>query len=252
MSDKVLLFAHPRSGSSSLFQILDLQPELRILEEPFNENYVKWKPGNKNYRDLIRDRESLDAQLDEILAQYDGLKVLNYQLGDELSRCLLMRKDLRIIFLRRRNLLQTAVSDRIAHQTNLWKRWNMVGPLANYYRNLKPLDVTDIRCYITGMKRQMDHFESVVDGRSADRVFKIEYERLYLSSFVDQTKQLDALFGFLELAPIRSERINYYLRPESAKLNSNATYAYLSNSCEIDLQCGCDETGWLFEVRRSV
>ena len=53
MSDKVLLFAHPRSGSSSLFQILDLHPKLRILEEPFNENYVKWKPGNKNYRDEI-------------------------------------------------------------------------------------------------------------------------------------------------------------------------------------------------------
>ncbi len=40
MSDKVLLFAHPRSGSSSLFQILDLHPKLRILEEPFNENYA--------------------------------------------------------------------------------------------------------------------------------------------------------------------------------------------------------------------
>ena len=70
--------------------------------------------------------------------------------------------------------------------------------------------------------------------------------------FLHNTKQVEALFGFLELAPIRSERIDYYLRPESVRLNSIETYSYLSNAREIDLQCGCDETGWLFEDRRSV
>jgi hypothetical protein len=40
MSDgpRLLVVAHPRSGSNSLVEILDCHPELTLLDEPFNEN----------------------------------------------------------------------------------------------------------------------------------------------------------------------------------------------------------------------
>src|SRR3972149_643545 len=131
----VILFAHPRSGSSSLFEILQSHPELNILEEPFNENFTRWDAANKDYRELVHDIPSLEAQVSEIFATWNGMKILDYQLPADLIIHLLRRADCKIIFLRRRNLLQSVVSVLIAEQTKLWKKWEMTMPLEEYYRN---------------------------------------------------------------------------------------------------------------------
>src|SRR6476620_10120406 len=107
---QVLLFAHPRSGSSSVYQILQLHPELNILEEPFNEGFTTWNPQAKNYRELVVDIPSLDAQISDILTTYNGIKMLDYQLPDPLAVHLLQRPDWAVIFLRRRHLVQAVVS----------------------------------------------------------------------------------------------------------------------------------------------
>ena len=78
--ERVLLFAHPRSGSSNLYRILQLHPALEILEEPFNEDFVNWQPENKDYLGWIRDVESLDEQLAEIFTRFNGVKVLRPEL----------------------------------------------------------------------------------------------------------------------------------------------------------------------------
>jgi hypothetical protein len=147
---RVIVFAHARSGSSSLYQILQLHPVLNILEEPFNENFTEWNPNNPSYLACIHDIPSLDAQLAEIFSIYNDIKFLNYQLPERLTTHLLLRPDCFVIF--------------------LWRR------------NLQPLD---------------------------------------------------------------SQQVQYYLQPESVKINSDATYALLSNAQEIQRRCGTDETGWL-------
>ena len=45
---KLVLFAHARSGSSTLLRILQLHPALHIVEEPFHDQYATWNPGEKN------------------------------------------------------------------------------------------------------------------------------------------------------------------------------------------------------------
>lgn len=244
-SERVILFGHARSGSSSLYEILQLHPQLNILEEPFNENFINWEPGNKDYLALVRDVASLSEQLAEIFGAYDGLKMLDYQLGD-LTEHVLLRPDCRIIFIRRRNCLQTAVSDRIAHQTNLWKKWDMVQPLEAYYARLAPLDVEDLRRYVIGMRHAMERWDAVLDGRADGHVFKVVHEDLYFAPVEEQHRMLDALWKFLGLEPLRSEWVDYYLRPESVKLNSSDAYSFVPNAQEIDKLCGSDETGWLF------
>lgn len=92
INQRVILFAHPRSGSSSLFQILQLHPQLHLLEEPFNESFVEWNPTNKDYLSHIHDIPSLDAQLADIFATYNGLKMLDYQLSDDLITYILKKK----------------------------------------------------------------------------------------------------------------------------------------------------------------
>src|SRR5215510_4646494 len=93
---RVIFLAHPRSGSSSLYQILQLHPVLNILEEPFNENFPNWNPLHKNYREQVHDIPSLDAQLADIFTHHNGIKILDYQLPDYLMLHLLQSHDSKI------------------------------------------------------------------------------------------------------------------------------------------------------------
>jgi hypothetical protein len=244
---RVILFAHPRSGSSSLYQILQLHPDLHILEEPFNEHFVDWNASHKNYRALIYDTASLDTQLAEMFTSYNGVKVLNYQLPEALAVHLLQRSDCQVIFLRRRNLLQAVVSVLLAEQTHLWKKWEMTQPLEAYYRHLRPLDIPDAQRRVRELKNQLDFFEAVVDARPDQAVLKLTYEDLYFAPADRRDEQITAIWKWLGIAPLESEHYQAYLRPEAAKLNSAATYAWLPNAADIQQECGNDMTGWLYE-----
>jgi len=243
---RVIFLAHPRSGSSSLYEILQSHPALNILEEPFNENFTRWEAGNKNYLELVHNVASLEAQVTEIFAEYNGVKILDYQLPPDLIVHLLRRADCRIIFLRRRNLLQAVVSVLIAEQTRLWKKWEMTKPLEEYYRELQPLDTADIQQRLAEMKRRLDFFESVVDGRPANEAVKLTYEELYFSEPSRQEELINAIWDMLQITPLKLERHRKYLQPETAKVNSTATYEMLPNARDIDKACGNDETGWLY------
>jgi hypothetical protein len=244
---RIVFFAHPRSGSSSLYQILQLHPDLNILEEPFNENFTRWNPRHKNYRDLIHDIPSLDVQLTDIFTAYNGVKVLDYQLPDELAVHLLQHLNYKIIFLRRKNLLQSVVSVLIAEQTRLWKKWEMNKPLEDYYRDLRPLDVQDIRRRVTELKQHLEFFESVIEALPKDKTIKLLYEHFYCAPPLQRNAQIVAIWNFLRIKPLASEQIQYYLEPEKVKINSAATYIFLPNASEIQQLCGNDVTGWLYE-----
>ncbi len=246
--EHLILFAHPRSGSSSLCRILQCHPELHVLVEPFHENFTRWQPGNPNYLERIHDIPSLDVQLAEIFATYNGIKVLDYQLDNALAVHMLQRSDCKIIFLRRRNLLQAVVSVLIAHQTQLWKKWDMSKPLEEYYQALQPLDIADVQRRVCELKHHLDYFEPVLDTRTDNAVIKLIHEELYFVPPARQHEQIAMLWQLLELAPVEPEHFNYYLRPEAVKLNSLATYSLLPNATAIQQQCGNDVTGWLFPL----
>jgi hypothetical protein len=244
---QVLLFAHPRSGSSSVYQILQLHPELNILEEPFNEGFTTWNPQAKNYRELVVDIPSLDAQISDILTTYNGIKMLDYQLPDPFAVHLLQRPDWVVIFLRRRNLLQAVVSVLIATQTRLWKTWDMHKPLEAYYQDLQPLSIPEIQQRVIYLKQHMDMLEAIVDRRPADTTIKLVYEDLYFAPAPQREAQIAAIWHMLKLDRLPPEPLQQYLQPEQAKVNSAATYALLPNAKEIHEQCGNDLTGWLYE-----
>jgi hypothetical protein len=246
-NQRLILFAHPRSGSSSLYQILQLHPALNILEEPFNESFNSWQPNLPNYLQRVHDIPSLDAVLAEIFTAYNGIKVLNYQLPDELGVHLLLRPDCIILFLQRRNLLQAVVSALIAKQTNVWQKWDMTKPLEDYYGGLAALNVEDVRQTVQAMKAQLDYFEAIVDARPDRSMIKLVYEALYFAPPAQREAQIATIWRRLELTPLDPAQIRYYLEPESVKINSAATYTWLPNAQEIQERCGSDVTGWLFE-----
>ena len=227
-------------------RILQHHPALTILEEPFNEHFTEWSAENPDYRGRVHDASSFDGVVAEILSRHTGLKVLGYQLPDELIARLVTGPDRRILFLRRRNLLQAVVSVLIAEQTGVWKKWEMTRPLEEHYRDLRPLDTDEVRERIGVLREQLAYYETIVDALPSGSAMKLVYEELYYAPPAERERQVDRIWDWLDLPSIDPEPIRRYLDPDSARINSDATYALLPNARRIDALCGCDETGWLF------
>ena len=100
---RYVIFAHDRSGSSSLARALSVHPEINFTLDPFHPNYGEWYPDERTYRDSATDGPSLEAVLQEISLRYNGIKVLSYDLPEEIYRHLLLLPDVKVAFLRRRN-----------------------------------------------------------------------------------------------------------------------------------------------------
>jgi hypothetical protein len=250
-NERLVLLAWPRSGSSSLWGILRAHPALRLMaDEPFNESFTEWSPGNPDYLARLRDAESLDLVLDELFRAYRGIKVLSYQLDEEQLSHLVQRPGLRIIYISRRNLLQTAVSDRIAKQTHVFNRWD-VRPhetLEHRYDSLTPLDLDDLRSYVHELASHLARIDSVLNRLSDSRTLRLHYEDLYFASRESQLAQLSVLWSFLGLPPLSSPEVDYYLNPDRAKLGGTDTYGRLPNAAQIDAVLGADDTGRLFPL----
>ncbi len=256
---KIVFLSEPRTGSTNIFRILERHPDLDLLGEPFNENFVNWEPGNEDYRARVFDIASLDATVDGIFESYDGFKLAGYQLyGDEVGGLprsitedlighLLRRPDIKFLFLRRLNVLQSVVSNLISGQTGVWQKWDLPGPVADVYSGLRPLDEVDVRRRVAWIVTHVQRCESILKARGDDCWHKVVYEDFYFADSADQATQLRALWDFLGVEPIEPAEVEYYLDPSATKLNSPSTYAHIPNIKRINERCGSDETGWLFD-----
>lgn len=246
LSHRLVLFAHARSGSSSLYQILQSHPQLHILEEPFNEGFTDWHPDAPNYLELITDTLSLDEQLEHIFQSYNGIKVLNYQLPEPLYIHMLQRPDLKVIFLYRRNLLQSIVSGMLAEQSSIWKKWEMERPIQDYYEHLAPLSISDIRKHIGWLQEGLAFYGQVISALPQDKRLILVYEDVYFGMPDERAAWLGRIWQFLNLDPVESSAVQQYLDPHFAKINSHETYQFIPNVDEINQQLGNDVTGSLF------
>jgi hypothetical protein len=237
-SVKIVVLGHPRSGTSSLVEILHCQPGISIAIEPFAEGYASWDPEHVDYCARLHAGEVFEALVDEIFAAYSGLKELSYQLPDDRLRRLATRPDVRVVTLRRRNLLQTAVSQLIAEQTGLWKTWDATMPLEEHYRGLAPLDVDAVRASMAWTTSEVARVDAAVAGVD---VLRLEYEDLYGPA---GDAVVDGLWRFLELEPIRSDRLDHY-RSAAVQQARPSTYGQLPNRRAIEDALGDDVTGHL-------
>jgi hypothetical protein len=246
---KFVLFAHPRSGSSTLLRVLQSHPRLRVAEEPFHEKYQEWTPDEPKYVDLITDVASLEDQLAALFAKYDGIKVLDYQLPPEIYTHLLLMPELKVIFLRRRNLLQAAVSLFIAKQTDVWKVWDLKGDIASAYANLEPIALDELAEHLDYARELRECYGRVIARKPAGARLIVEYEDFYTDDVARNRESARRVFDFLGLEMPASDGLDSLLDPRTSKLNYTGLYANLPNAREIDARFGSDETGWLFEPR---
>ena len=246
--ERTALFAHARSGSTSLYHVLQLHPRLNFALEPFYEKYAEWNPHEKNYIDLIDDVESLDQALDELFSTYNGIKILNYQLPQELYTHLLLSPRLKIIFLRRRNLLQAAISGWIAKQTSVWQISDMNEEAEAIYRRLQPAPLDRVAEGLAYDRDLRDYYGEAIRRRPRGTYLEVIYEDLYSAEVAANREAARKIFQFLGLDLPQSKRLDFFLDPQTAKINSADRYALVPNAKEIDEHFGNDDTGWLFEL----
>lgn len=238
---EVLVFAFPRTGSTTLAEALGLFWRVRVLLEPFN-----LRDGYAGRREEIRDVDRLHEFLEEMAGNgINVVKHLNCQLSRELN-CRLLEYGFRnILFLWRRNALKRAVSNEISFQAREWRR-NREKILNTDYQ---PLDIGKLRGNMQWYRSEVDWYREFM--RSAGIPCKeIVMEDFYQGSMEEKERLIAGLAR--ECFPLRGLRCNRsalreLLSPEVSKLNSRETYKLIPNIDEVDRELSNEENGYLFE-----
>ncbi len=239
---RFVVFAHARSGSTSFVRAIERHPRIRILNEPFSNTFAEHHPHHPDYHSLVTDVGSLDRYVPDMYSECNGIKVLSYQRPRELYVHLLQTPDLRVILMRRANLLQSVVSMMMSEQTHVWHSWDAELPLDQLYRQLAPLDVEDARARIDVLADEVAFYDRVLAGRA--HVLKLTYEDVYLGGRGRDV--LDEATRFVGLDPVADDEADALLDPARTKLNSRESYELVPNARDLDDALGSDATGWLF------
>lgn len=243
---RIVLFAHPRSGSTSLYWSLNAHPELFLSREPFHPKYHRWYPDEKDYSDLIRDVPSLKDALEELFCKYNGMKALDYQLPREAYDYLLQVPQYKLIFLRRENMLQAIVSGLIAAQTHVWQKSNMTNEARKRFHRLQPLSLEVVEEKIAYHKEKISYYGDLIRQRPVGTFIEVTYDGLYGSDMNRNLWELRRIFDFLELEMPSREKLIPYIHPGHAKINGAETYRLVPNIDDIDRTFGSTDNGYIF------
>ncbi len=241
---KILLFAHPRSGSTSLLKALNTHPDVNLMHEPFNSDRENWGPNNINYLKSVHDKESLVEMLNEIHKKCNGFKHLSYQLAPELNEYMLKSAEYQTIFLFRKNLLKSVVSSLIAEQNKIWTseekrnsdKQNIV---------LAPLSSTAVGEQLEYLFDETAHYRDFLVGNDIPH-YSISYEDLFEGGDASRYKKLAQLLVFLNLIPSGvTDEMKTFLAPDR-RINTLDNYRSIPNINELEKKFGNEKTGFLF------
>ena len=238
---EVLIFAFPRTGSTTLAESLGLFWLVDKILEPFNET-----DGYTAGREPVSDRDSLFQVLDEISGNgINVVKHLNIQLSKELNCFLLEYGFKHILYLWRRNTLKRAVSNEISFQAKEWRR-DREKILNTEYQ---PLDIEKLRGNISWYKSEVKFYRDYLESRGLPYK-EIVMEDFYQKSMEEKERFIVSLarmyFPIKGLSYSRKGLIEL-LSPEVSRLNSRVTYKMIPNIEEVERELGSEENGFLFK-----
>jgi len=237
---RILVFAFPRTGSTTLAEGLGLFWRVKVILEPFNE-----VDGYATGRE-ITGKDSLYAVLDEISSRgIHVVKHLNCQLEKELNCRLMEYGYRRVLFLWRRNALKRAVSNEMSFQSNEWRRDRR----RILSTDFKPLDIEELKANIEWYRSEVDWYREFLLSR------RINFREIVMEDFYrDSMEEKESFMVQLarECFPLRGLRCNRellrkLLSPEVSRLNSPETYRLIPNIDEVNRELSGDDNGYLFE-----
>jgi LPS sulfotransferase NodH len=227
--NRFVIFAHPRSGSTSLAKVLAGSKDVKMCIEPFNEDYSKWDNNNRNYKKYVKSTEKLDKALIEIFKKYSAIKCLDYQLPKRLYYQLLKKNDLKIVFLKRKNLGAAALSNAVAEQTKEWRKVKNI----DIYSNLKPIKVSKLEKWINYVGNLSETYLSFLENRRKGDFLLLYYEDLYSDSFKINKQNILKICKYLEISPPGDNIIKKHMTPPKVKINYSNIYSKIPNYSDI-------------------
>lgn len=240
-----VLLSSPRCGSTTLSECLALHPGINLGFEPFHPDTGSpfAAEGATGHSPLAALTE-FDRALDGLFERFDGIKHILHQLSPILARRLLRRRPLRVILLRRENLLRQAVSNLLAFETSIWHAGDGPWPPPT----LPPLDIERLAAMIAYYRDSQRIFALMLRHDNVDHR-TLTYEKLFdRGSWAAQKGVLDELFVFLGRTPIDDEErlgaLKRALDPATNRLASAALYRRIPNWTEIERRLGDASRGW--------
>ncbi len=242
-----IIFAHGRSGSTSLAHCLNALPSQRVAFEPFHPKFGLRNPSEPSYVDSIASVASLEAALEAIFRRYSGIKVLDRHLSRDLYAHLLLRPECKIIMLRRDNLLQAIISGLVAEQTRVWQRSDMTPERRARYSRLDPISPVIVRERLEHQAELQRYYRDVIRRRPEASWISVRSEDLVSPDLSRNRRGFRRVCAFLGVDIPDIGALDVFLDPQEAKITTGAVYRRIPNVAEINARCGDDETGWLFE-----
>lgn len=231
---KFIIFAIARSGSTSLARLLGRSEDVEMAIEPFHESWAEWHPDEPDYRNMVRDKFSLDEVHKDLFSRYTAIKVLNYQLDTDLYKHLLSKRDLKILFLYRKNVIESIISAEIAEQTSVWHRDELNAETKKNFANLKPLDINILKEKYFYITKQYQEFVDFLERKRPNDHLKLYYEDLYSKNMDKNLRTLKEVCEFLNVKLPSREYIDQYMTISKAKINQRDMYKSLPNYDEIE------------------
>jgi len=224
-----VIFASARTGSTSLADLLNKIKGVNLCFEPFNEDYPKWKTGNIDYLSKIKDKSSFNKVLNDLFDNFNALKVLDYQLPEKYYFKLLSRSDIKILFLRRKSVLDQIISDLVAHQVGEWRKTKDI----NVYDNLKPLDLKEMGEKLKYVKKLNEMYYDYLEKSRKNDFLPLWYEELYLENLAANRTRLKKICDFLNIIIPSDKAIRNHMTPSVSKINYENCYKMIPNYDDI-------------------
>jgi len=221
-----IILSHGRSGSTLLTRSLDAHPNITCYAEVFNAIEAdRATAATRKYLDgedpVSFCHEQIYTASREASAIGFKLHVNQMQKSEEqraLWSFLRTNRDINIIFLRRKNLFDSYVSNQRALHSGRWRREPGESVVAGY---LEPLSINTAHCESV-MRWQRQRIEQAMENFQDHRRFDITYEDL-VSDFQNK---LNSIFSFLGVR-------EHSIKPSLAKMNIVSHEEGITNYGEV-------------------
>jgi len=244
-----------RCGSTTLHRALNLHPDINCIYEP------DLGPPDQPL-------SQLKARLRRLRSQFSGMKHVwdpsgfpfvpehisrlpdleqSKALWLKLNKAVLSQPEVRVIFLRRRDVFRRTLSDLIGQQTQVWGPSADAPPTndsAGEYRSqldaapLAQIDEDIFAWYLREEPAMTEALRADVEAAGTP-CFDLTYEELF-SDHIDPAERIECIhrlvdfLGYPPMSPTLRPQLEALLSPRTGKLNSAETYERVPNMAALE------------------
>ncbi len=182
-----LIFAEPRSGSTSLSKICHASQEIDFYNEPFNGI-------NKDWKDRIeKGEESVFYYLKNFDLQNNGFKHCPPNISPGINNLLLFNSS-RILFLERKNVVSQIISWQVADRSDKWHKF-LDGNHEEV--NYSPLKMKEVKEKIKKLRKYKEYKKMVKEWAGWQGSTKtFHYEKIFGE---ERNLKLKQVYNFFDL-----------------------------------------------------